>query len=127
MARFLWICLGGALGTGARYLVSLGALRLLGPAFPWGTLIVNAVGCFLISVLMHLGLHTTLLSPTLRLTLTTGIMGGLTTYSTFNYETLKYFQEGAWLMGMINVVTTLVVCMAAGVLGLAAVRWSLGR
>lgn len=88
MSRFFWICLGGAAGTGARYLMSVWALTLLGPAFPWGTIAVNVTGSFLLGGLMHLALTTGILTPTLRLALTSGLLGGFTTYSTFNYETL---------------------------------------
>ena len=123
LARFLWICLGGACGTGARYLASGWALRLLGPAFPYGTLFINALGSLLIGAIMHVGLTTTLLSPTMRLALTTGVMGGFTTYSTFNYETLKFIEEGAWPLGLLNILATVFVCLGAGVLGLAGARW----
>ena len=54
MSRFLWICFGGALGTGARYLISQWALSALGPAFPYGTLLINALGSFLISARVSL-------------------------------------------------------------------------
>ncbi|HET9315661.1 MAG TPA: CrcB family protein, partial [Vicinamibacteria bacterium] len=87
MGRFLLVCLGGAVGTGARYLVSMAALRLLGAGFPYGTLTVNVLGSFLLGAIMHVGVTTTLLSPTARLVLATGVMGGFTTYSSFNYET----------------------------------------
>ena len=89
MTRFLWICVGGAAGTGARYLLSGWALATLGASFPWGTLAVNVLGSFLLGLLMQVGITTSLLSPTLRLALTTGVMGGFTTYSTFNYETIR--------------------------------------
>src|SRR5262245_45608072 len=110
MSRFLWICLGGAVGTGARYLIALGAPRVLGTAFPYGTLFVNVVGSFLLGALMHLGLATSLMSPTLRLVLTTGVMGGFTTYSTFNYETTEYLRQGAYGLAGLNVVATLGLC-----------------
>jgi fluoride exporter len=122
MTRFALVCLGGALGSGARYLVSTAALRLLGPAFAWGTLTVNLVGSFLIVLIMHVGLTTTLVSPELRLFLTTGIMGGLTTYSTFSYETLRYVQDGTPLLAAFNVFVTLVGCFLASVLGLVVGR-----
>lgn len=118
MDRFLWICFAGALGTGARYLVGLWAGKALGAAFPFGTLIVNIVGCFLIALVMQISVSTTLLSPTARLTLTTGFIGGLTTYSSFNFETTRLFQEGAWGTGLLNVAVTLSVCFAAGLLGM---------
>jgi CrcB protein len=122
MARFLWICLGGAAGTGARYLLSGWLLRAAGPGFPWGTLAVNVLGSFLLGVLMQVALTTELLSPTLRLALTTGVMGGFTTYSTFNYETLQYFQQSDWLLGFANLATTVVACLLAGGLGVLAGR-----
>ncbi len=126
MSRFLWICLGGAVGTGARYLMSDWSLRNLGPGFPWGTLAVNVIGSFLLGVLMQIALATALLSPTLRLTLTTGVMGGFTTYSTFNYETLRYLQQGDWVGAGTNVAVTLVVCLVAGALGLFLTRLFVG-
>jgi CrcB protein len=122
MSRLLWICLGGAVGSGARYLVSTWVLGTLGPAFPWGTLAVNAIGSFLLGALMHVGLSTDLLSPTLRLALSTGVLGGFTTYSTFNYETLQYVRDGALRLAALNVGTTVILCLAAGLLGLAAAR-----
>jgi len=122
MARFLWICLGGAAGTGARYLLSGWLLRTAGPGFPWGTLAVNVLGSFLLGLIMQVAIATDLLSPTLRLALTTGVMGGFTTYSTFNYETLQYLQQSDWLMGSLNLAVTVVACLTAGSLGLAAGR-----
>ena len=127
MSRFLWICLGGAAGTAARYLISGWALGLLGLGFPWGTLAVNVIGSFLIGGIMHVGLATQMLPPTLRLALTTGVMGGFTTYSAFNYETLQYFQEGARLLAFANVVVMLVACLAAGAAGLWAARLLVGH
>jgi CrcB protein len=118
MARFLWICLGGAIGTGARYLLSGWLLRVAGPGFPYGTLAVNAIGSFLLGLLMEVALSTESFPPTLRLALTTGVMGGFTTYSTFNYETLQLFQEDAWLLGFANLGITVIACLVAGVLGL---------
>jgi len=119
MDRLVWVCLGSALGGGARYLVSQAAASLLGPAFPYGTLIVNVIGSYLIGLVMHVGLNSTLISPTLRIFLTTGVMGGLTTYSTFNYETLRFAVEGDWHLGALNMAATVVACLAAGILGLA--------
>jgi len=127
VSRFFWICLGGAAGTGARYLLSGWALQILGTGFPWGTLAVNLLGSFFIGAIMHAGLTTQLIPPTLRLALTTGVLGGFTTYSSFNYETLKLFQEGAWRMGFVNVAVMLLGCLAAGAAGLGAARLALGH
>jgi CrcB protein len=117
MTRFFLICLGGAAGTGARYLTALWASSAFGPAFPFGTLIVNVTGSFLLGFIMEIS------TPSdLRLVLGTGVMGGFTTYSTFNYETMSYFRKGAWLMGATNVAATLVGCLAAGLAGIALAR-----
>jgi CrcB protein len=126
-ARFLLVCLGGAIGTAARYLTALWAPTLLGTAFPYGTLIVNALGSFLLAFIMQTSSSTDLFSPTVRAMLTTGVMGGFTTYSTFNYETSEYLREGAWLMATANVFLTVGICLAAGFAGLAVARLIFGR
>ena len=125
MARLLWVCLAGALGTGVRYLTGLAAGRLLGTTFPWGTLVVNLVGCFLMSIVAYAGAKL-VISPAMRLTLATGFMGGLTTYSAFNWETLEFWQQGAWGAGLVNVAATVLGCTAAGLLGLLVARVWLG-
>ncbi len=117
MARLFWICLAGAVGTAARYFLSGWLARATGPAFPFGTLTVNVIGSFLLGAIMQVALAVEGFPPTLRLALTTGLMGGFTTYSTFNYETLQYFQEGAWRAGCLNLSVTVVSCLVAGILG----------
>lgn len=116
MASFLWVCLGSAVGGGARYLVTLWALRSLGTRFPWGTLAVNLVGTFLIAAILGAS-RGWLANPTVRLALTTGVMGGFTTYSAFGFETLKALQEGLLLRAAAYVLATLLGCLAAAWLG----------
>jgi CrcB protein len=124
--RFLLVCLGGALGTGARYLVWLWAGPRLGASFPYATLIVNVAGCFLLAFVMHLALELHTFPENLRFALTTGFMGGLTTYSTFNYETSSYLRDGATTTALANVGVTLAACFVAGMLGLIAGRAVVG-
>jgi fluoride exporter len=126
MERFVWICLGGAAGTGARYLIAIWAAQRLGSAFPYGTLIVNLTGCFFIAALMHAAL-TLGWSPTARSAITIGFIGGLTTYSSFNYETMRLFEEGAPATAGVNLAVTVLGGFAAGWLGLIAAREVLGR
>lgn len=126
MERFLWIGLAGALGTWTRYLVGLWATKTFGPAFPWGTMIVNITGCFLIAIVMHVAMTTTHISETTRFALTTGFMGGLTTYSAFNYETSKLAHEGSWSSAAVNFGVTTVGCLLAGLLGLLVAKKIVG-
>jgi len=122
MARFLLICLGGAFGTGARYLLGGWAQRALGTTFPWGTLIINSLGSFCIVIIMYLGVQRGLIAPSTRLVLTTGVMGGFTTYSTFNYETIRLLQDGSLGLGALNILATVVVCLLTGGLGVLVCR-----
>jgi fluoride exporter len=122
MTRVWLIALAGALGTLTRYGIGLWAGKTFGASFPFGTLIVNIVGCFLIAAITHVALSTELISPTVRLTLTTGFMGGLTTYSSFNLETTRFFQSRAWGVGFVNFGATTVGCFLAGLLGFVIAR-----
>ena len=122
VTRFLLVCLGGAVGTGARFLLATGALRWLGPAFPWGTLGVNLIGSFLLGAVMELAVLGAL-APDVRVILASGVMGGFTTYSSFNQETLGYLGRGAWWLGASYLAGTVAGCLAAGVLGVAIARW----
>lgn len=126
MERFLWICLAGAAGTGARYLVALWAARRLGSAFPYGTLIVNLFGCFAIAAVMQVAL-TLSWSPTVRSAITIGFIGGLTTYSSFNYETTRLIEEGAVGAAALNAAVTVVGAFVAGWLGLLTAKQLLGQ
>ncbi len=121
MTRILLIGLAGGLGTVTRYLVGLWARDALGTTFPYGTLLVNVAGCFLIALIVH-GASRAVISPDQRLILATGFMGGLTTYSSFNLETTSFFQNRAWYVGFLNVGVTLVACFIAGLLGFIAAR-----
>jgi fluoride exporter len=126
MERFLWICLAGAAGTGARYLIVLWAAERFGSSFPFGTLIVNLVGCFAIAAVMHAA-STLSWSPTVRSAITIGFIGGLTTYSSFNYETTRLMEEGATGAAVFNATATLVGAFAAGWLGMVCARQLIGR
>jgi CrcB protein len=114
MSKFLLVTLGGALGSGARYLLGNFVQAAASTAFPLGTLAVNAIGSFLICAIMHMGAVANVISPTLRLFLTTGLMGGFTTYSAFDFETYRFTQQGAYALAALNVGLTLVVCFVAG-------------
>ena len=122
MGRLLLICVGGAFGTGLRYVTTVLAIRWLGSEFPYGTLIVNLVGSFLIGLIQQIGVESLLLSDDTRLFLTTGVMGGLTTYSAFSYETVRLIEIGSWTEASVNVVLTTLACMILCFVGMAVGR-----
>ncbi|HEY1555114.1 MAG TPA: fluoride efflux transporter CrcB [Kofleriaceae bacterium] len=119
--NILVVGIGGFLGSVLRYLVGLWTQARGWTAFPWATLIVNVMGCFLITLILTIAAAITM-KTNLRLFLTTGIMGGLTTYSTFDYETTKLFQDGSPLSAVANLGATVVACFVAGLLGIALAR-----
>jgi CrcB protein len=126
MQRFLWICLAGGAGTGVRYLIGLWAAQRFGAHFPSGTLIVNLVGCFVMGAAMHAA-AVQMWPATLRTAVTVGFLGGFTTYSSFNHDTMRLMDEGAATAAGLNVLVTLVGGAGAGLLGLWLARAVLGR
>lgn len=125
MERFFWICLAGAAGTGARYLIALWTAQRFGSAFPYGTLIVNLAGCFAIAAVMHAALFLSW-SPTVRSAITIGFIGGLTTYSSFNYETTRLLEEGALAAAALNATATIAGAFLAGWLGIMGAKHVFG-
>jgi CrcB protein len=122
VGHFLLVCLGGALGSGLRFLSATGAVMLFGADFPRGTIFVNLLGSFLLAMVMGISTESTLVSLELRLFLGAGIMGGFTTYSSFNYETISLAAQGSWGAALFNVAVTLFGCLLSGVAGLALGR-----
>jgi CrcB protein len=116
----LLVCLGGALGSGARYLVGVASGRLTGLGVPWGTLAVNVLGSFAMALVMQAGRRAAL-SPTAVLTLTTGVLGGFTTYSAFNEQLLGLVRGGTWGSAALYFGITVAGCLTAGALG-----WAVG-
>ncbi|RME38193.1 MAG: fluoride efflux transporter CrcB [Deltaproteobacteria bacterium] len=120
--QLLYISVFGGLGCLSRYLVSGWVYALAGRALPWGTLAVNVLGSFLLGFLMESGLRTSFLPADIRVGLTTGFMGGFTTFSTFSYETVRLLEEGSYLQAGANMVLNLVVCVVCALLGIWVAR-----
>lgn len=112
-------CAGGGL---TRYYLSGWVYGLLGRTFPYGTFAVNVIGAYFIGLIMELGLRSTAISDTLRLGLTVGFMGGLTTFSTFSYETFTLLEDGQFVMALVNVLASVVVCLIFTWLGIITIR-----
>ena len=108
--------MGGAIGSLLRYLVGAWVQGLLGPAFPWSTLFVNALGSLLIGAVVRLSLEGAL-SGEARLFLAMGVLGGFTTFSTFSYETLILLQDGEALKALVYVLANLFLGLFLAYLG----------
>lgn len=129
MPNYIWIMLGGALGTGARYWASGLIAQRFGEAFPLGTLVVNVSGCFVIGFFAAFvdpdGPF--LVSPRLREFVMIGICGGYTTFSSFGLQTLDLVRDGDWLRAGLNCFLSLACCLIAVWLGRAAALLILPR
>ena len=118
----LFIACFGALGCLARYYLSGWVYDLFGRSFPYGTFAVNILGAFVIGLVMEFGMRSTLLPATLRIGLTIGFLGGLTTFSTFSYETFRLLEDGEFFVATTNVLVSVVVCLFFTWLGIHAAR-----
>ncbi len=117
MQSILCVGIGGFIGACLRYIVSISSSKLFGTQFPYGTLVVNVIGGILIGLIMEFSLTTDFISPNLKLFLTTGILGGLTTFSTFSYETISLLNDGRYIVGILNICLNLTLSLAGVVLG----------
>jgi len=122
----LLVAVGGAIGSVLRFLTSIAATQWLGAEFPYGTLIANLSGAFVIGLVQQIGTESLLISDNTRIFLTTGMMGGLTTYSTFSYETVRLMETNAWTAAWINIVVTTALALGLCFLGIAVGRLVLG-
>ncbi|MBW9055783.1 fluoride efflux transporter CrcB [Rhizobium mesosinicum] len=122
MFQALLVAVGGAIGSLLRYYVGLGSLRLMGPGFPWGTLIVNVVGSFIIGVFAEMIMRRFNASAELRLLLITGFLGGFTTFSAFSLDTILLFERGEIFAGGIYIAASVGLSMLAAMAGLGLMR-----
>lgn len=116
MQKIIFVGIGGGIGAIIRYLVTIQSAKMINSDFPLGTLIVNVVGGFLIGMIVELSLSTEFISPNMKLFLTTGIMGGLTTFSTFSLESINLISAGKYLLGTANICLNLFLSLGGVVL-----------
>ena len=123
MNRYLLIAVGAALGANARYLVGAWAGNYLGADFPYGTLIVNIIGSFVLGFLLTLGTEQLQLSPEARLLLAVGFLGSFTTFSSYAVESLNLWRDAGIWRGLLNIVGNNLVGLFSAVLGTVLARW----
>ena len=116
--KWMLVMVGGSLGAASRYGVGLLTARLWGTGFPWGTMVVNLAGCFIIGLLFALADRSRLLTPDVRLLLITGYLGALTTFSSFSLETVNAGRSGLTLHALANILINNAGGLALTYLGL---------
>ena len=117
ITNIICVGIGGFIGAICRYLISIYSAKVFISKISIGTLIVNVLGGFLIGFIMEISIKTDLISPEMKLLLTTGIMGGLTTFSTFSYETIILIENGNFLFALFNIVLNLILSLVGVSLG----------
>jgi CrcB protein len=122
LLKLLVVAVGGSIGATARYVVSTWAAERFGAGFPYGTLIVNVVGCFIIGAFMVATTEKFIINPYWRLLVTVGFVGGLTTFSSFSYETFQLMEGSGLTLVMYNIVSNIIFGFLATWLGMVTVR-----
>ncbi len=118
----LVISIGAIFGANARWIISRWAAKILGPVFPYGTLFINVAGSFIVGFFMIWSTERVLLDPRWRLLIVVGFCGAFTTFSSFAYETMAYFEQGQWALLFTNFLSNNLLCLGAALAGMALAR-----
>ena len=122
MLNFVAISLSAIVGANSRYIISRYAARFLGPVFPYGTLIINVAGSFVVGLFLIWTTERVLIDPRWRLLVVIGFCGGFTTFSSYAFETMAYFEQGQWLLMTTNILANNLLSLAAAMAGMALAR-----
>lgn len=117
LSKIMMLGIGGFIGSNLRYWISLWAMVTFGNYIPFGTLIVNAIGSFILGLLTFYGIESIQIDPRIRLLIGTGMMGALTTFSTFSLETFNYLRDSDYSLALINIGLNVAVSLCAVWLG----------
>ena len=118
----LVISIGAIAGANARWVISRFAAKILSPIFPYGTLVINVTGSFIVGFFMIWATERVLIDPRWRLLIVVGFCGAFTTFSSYAFETMAYFEQGQWLLLLTNVVSNNLLCLGAALAGMALAR-----
>ena len=122
MRAYLWVSVGALVGANLRYFVSRLAAKLLSPNFPYGTLIINVSGSFILGLFLIWTTERVLADPKWRWLIAIGFCGSYTTFSSYAFETIAYFEQGHWSLFFANIVTNNLLCLGAVLAGAALAR-----
>lgn len=120
--EYLWVSLGAVGGASLRYWLSRFIATFAETAFPWGTLVINITGSFLLGLFLIWTTERVLADPRWRLLVAIGFCGSYTTFSSYAFETMAYFEQGHWPLFAANILTNNVLCLAAVLGGMMLAR-----
>ena len=120
--NFIVVSLGAIVGANLRYILSRYVAKVLGPVFPYGTLIINLTGSFIVGWFMIWTTERVLVDPRWRLLVVVGFCGGFTTFSSYAFESMAYLEQGQLLLMTTNILANNLLCMAAAIAGMALAR-----
>ena len=116
------ISIGAIVGANARWIISRFLARTIGPVFPYGTLLINVSGSFVVGWFMIYATERVLIDPRWRLLIVVGFCGAFTTFSSFAFETMAYFEQGQWMLMLANFLSNNLLCLGAALAGMALAR-----
>ena len=122
MKNFLVISVAAVIGANLRFFLSRLAAKEFGPVFPYGTLIINILGSFIVGFFVIWTSERVLLEPRWRLLVVVGFCGSFTTFSSYAFETMSYFEQGQWGLLLTNVLSNNLLCLGGALAGMALAR-----
>ena len=122
MKDFLAISVAAILGANLRYVLSRVAMKEFGPVFPYGTLIINILGSFIVGLFVTWTTERVMVDPRWRLLVVVGFCGSFTTFSSYAYEAMTFFEQGQWGLMLTNILSNNLLCLGGALAGIALAR-----